>query len=143
MTTQSLWFNNYMPYRKTKPGTICDPHLFNVGDGFTTNYTIFEWTIQSIETPNAAGSGVSYNGSSLTSCDVRNVYLNADLQHYSIDLGILMSCRNDNHFGVTASTSLTISSLPGLMSQMFGVAKAVNSNQTVLTDARPLILNDA
>ena len=42
--------------------------VFNVGDTFTTNYTIFAWSIQSIEKANAGASGISYNGNHLTDC---------------------------------------------------------------------------
>jgi hypothetical protein len=63
--TQSFWYDKYMPYRVPIPGTLCDPHVINVEDPFTTNYTFFEWAIESITGANAGNSGISYKGATL------------------------------------------------------------------------------
>jgi len=134
--TQSFWYDTFMPYRKPDPGKICDSHVFHVGDTFTTNYTIFAWSIQSIEKANAGASGVSYNGTHLTDCDVTWIYVTGDLRAWSIDFSVVMSCKGAGLFDVSASTSFTISSLPGVLAPLLGFSRSMNSE-----DGRSIILD--
>lgn len=138
-TTQSFWYDTFMPYRKPAPGAICDSHVFNVGDTFTTNYTIFAWSIQSIEKANAGASGVSYNGTQLTNCDVTWIYVSGDLRTWSIDFSVVMSCKDAGMFDVSASTSFTISSLPGILAPLLGYSRSVN--REAKGDGRSIILD--
>ncbi|KAF9532600.1 hypothetical protein CPB83DRAFT_807004 [Crepidotus variabilis] len=140
MTTQPQWYHKFMPYRKPKPGSLCDAHLFNVGDRFTTNYTIFEWVVQSVNAPNAAKSGVSYGGSPLNDCDVTKIYMNGDLTRYTVQFSVVMACRDREKFGVTATTSFTISILPGILPEIFGTSRVVDGGDAI--DPRPWAISE-
>jgi hypothetical protein len=132
--TQSFWYNKYMPYRVPTPGTLCDPHVFNVGDPFTTNYTFFEWTIQSITTANAGNSGISYKGATLNDCDVSSMYVDADLRTWSVAFTVVVQCQYENQ--ISAQTSFTISVLPGRNSPVLGMVKFAQGS-----DMRPAVFN--
>ena len=110
--SETQWFYNLMPSRR-QSGTLCDPHLFKLGDSFTTNYTFFEWSIQSIIKPNAGKSGLFYTGTPLSSCDVSTIYVNADLHTWTVDITVVISCKTDDNFPITAKTSFSRSFLPG------------------------------
>lgn len=130
-----------MPYRVPKPGSLCASHVFNVGDTFTTENTIFAWSLQSIEKANAGASGVTYNGSVLNHCDVNGIYATGDLRMWTVDYSILISCRSgDGHFDVSATTSFSISSLPGTLAPLLGYQRAVNS-QSDFGNSRAIILD--
>ena len=111
--TQTHWFDGFMPFREPKPGTLCDSHVFNVGDPLTTNYTVFQWNIDSILRPNAGQSGISYSGTPLTFCDVTSVYLDGSLLSWSMDFTVISSCIDTNSFNVTTRASFTMGLLPG------------------------------
>ncbi|KAF9532597.1 hypothetical protein CPB83DRAFT_629269 [Crepidotus variabilis] len=137
----SHWYDTFMPYRKAKPGTLCEPHLLNIGDHFTTNYTVFEWVVQSVALsgiPVGALSGVPYTGNLLNDCDVNMIYMNGDMARYSVQFSVVVSCK-DNDSEVTAATSFTVSSLPGVMGDAFGVVS--QSNSGALSNARPIVLS--
>ncbi|KAF9532596.1 hypothetical protein CPB83DRAFT_759140 [Crepidotus variabilis] len=139
--TQSLWYDTFMPYRKAKPGTMCEPHILNVGDRFTTNYTVFEWVIQSVALagiPVGALSGVPYTGNLLNDCDVTMIYMNGDMARYSVQFSVVVTCK-DNDSEVTAATSFTASSLSGVMADVFGVVS--QSNSGLFSNPRPIVLS--
>ncbi|KDR78891.1 hypothetical protein GALMADRAFT_1277344 [Galerina marginata CBS 339.88] len=137
---QEFWYDRFMPYRVPKEGSLCDPHVFNVGDTFTTNYSTFAWSIQSIEKANAGISGVSYNGSVLNNCDVNGVYMSGDLRTWTIDYSVLVSCKNSGAFDVSATTSFTMTSLPGKLAPLLGLQRSVNS-ESQIGDGRSIILD--
>jgi len=112
-----------MPYRRP-PGPICDAHLFRVGDVFATNYTYFDWTIESIIKPNAGKAGLFYTGNPLTSCDVSSVYVNADLHTWIIDFTVVIACKTDDAFQITARTSFSKSFLPGIYRPLLATVRA-------------------
>jgi hypothetical protein len=80
-----------MPYRIPEPGSLCDPHIFNLGDTFTTNYTFFGWTIDSVIKANAGGSAITYEGIPLTFCDVTSIYIDGDLRSWTADFTVIMT----------------------------------------------------
>ncbi|KIK10074.1 hypothetical protein K443DRAFT_138215 [Laccaria amethystina LaAM-08-1] len=130
--TQSFWYNKYMPYRVPTPGTLCDPHVFNAGDPFTTNYTFFEWTIESITGVNAGNSGISYEGDTLDDCDISTIYVNADLRTWSVAFTVVMQCQHE----ISAKTSFIISELPGMQLPLLGMVKLAEGR-----DMRPAIFH--
>ena len=107
--SEKQWFDSFVPFRRQ----VCDPHLFKLGDSFTTNYTFFEWSIESIIKPNAGKSGLFYTGSPLSSCDVSTIYVNGNLHTWTVDITVVVSCKTDDNFPITAKTSLSRSFLPG------------------------------
>ena len=128
--SQTHWFDRFMPFYEPKPGTLCDSHLFNVGDPLKTNYSFFQWTIDSIVKPNAGASGLTYRGTPLTFCDVISVYLDGSLISWSMDFTVLASCvPPDNSFNVTARTSFSLSFLPGRYTPLVGMIRIWNGTQ--------------
>lgn len=125
--SQNFWYDKFMPYKAKKGGELCGARVFNVGDHFTTNYTIFEWAIQSIEKPNAGASGVTYDGTILSDCDVASVYITGDLRSWSIDYSVVVTCNGTGGFALSAMTSFTMSSLPGVLAPLLGYSKSRNS----------------
>ncbi|KAF9532598.1 hypothetical protein CPB83DRAFT_847043 [Crepidotus variabilis] len=139
--TQSLWYDTFMPFRKAKSGTLCESRVLNIGDRFTTNYTAFEWVIQSVDLagiPDGILSGVPYSGNLLNHCDVTMIYMNGDMARYSIQFSVVVTCKDD-YSEVTAATSFTMSSLPGIMGDMFGAV--AQSNTKKFDNLRPLVLS--
>ncbi|KDR78892.1 hypothetical protein GALMADRAFT_244536 [Galerina marginata CBS 339.88] len=136
--TDSHWFYRWMPYRRPTPGTLCESHLFRVGDSFTTNYSFFEWNIDTIIKPNAGGSAISYSGTPLTFCDVSSVYLNGDLHTWTVDFTVVVACEQDNLFKITAKTFFSMGLLPGRYSPLLGLTRLFNDGTT---DMRGAILD--
>ena len=134
--TQSFWYNKYMPFRVPTPGTLCDPHVFNVGDPFTTNYTFFEWTIESITRANAGNSGISYKGATLNDCDVSSIYVDGDLRTWSVAFTVVVQCQHENLYKIGAKTSFTIAVLPGRHSPLLGMVKLAEGS-----DMRPAVFD--
>jgi hypothetical protein len=106
------WFDSFMPFQHHSV-PLCDAHLFKLGDSFITNYTFFEWSIESIIKPNAGKSGLFYTGTPLSSCDVSTIYVNGDLHTWTVDITVVISCKTDDNFPITAKTSFSQSFLPG------------------------------
>ena len=123
--TQTLWFNKFIPFRNPQPGTLCESHVFNVGDPLTTNYSFFQWNIASILRPNAGESGISYSGAPLTFCDVTSVFIDGSLISWTMDFTVISSCVDGDLFNVTASTSFSASLLPGRYSQLVGLERVL------------------
>ena len=55
---QTSWFDQLLPFHEPKPGALCAGHVFNIEDPFTTNYSFFNWNVDSIIRPNAGQSGM-------------------------------------------------------------------------------------
>jgi hypothetical protein len=122
--TQSHWFNRFLPTHAPEPGTLCDPHVFNLGDAFTTNYRLFEWKIESIRKANAGDSGVSYTGSTLEDCDVSALYVTGDIVTFTVDYTVIVTCKSKLGFELDARTDFSISNMPGKYSPLLGVMRA-------------------
>ncbi|KAF8802521.1 hypothetical protein BYT27DRAFT_7226416 [Phlegmacium glaucopus] len=137
--TQTHWFDGFMPFREPEPGTLCESHVFNVGDPLTTNYSFFQWTIDSIIRPNAGESGISYSGAPLTFCDVVSVYLDGSLLSWSIDFTVISACIDVNSFNVTSRTSFSVALLPGRYSPLLGLTRRLSDGTE---DVRGSILDN-
>ncbi|KAJ6563126.1 hypothetical protein DFH09DRAFT_1478117 [Mycena vulgaris] len=144
--TQTLWYDRFIPFMiKSRPGSLCDPRLWGLGDTFTTNYTIFQYSIASIDTANAGNSGFAYEGWTLDNCDITSLYVNADGQTLIIDYTALVTCKADaaqilggNDFQITARTDWSLSFLAGKYVTLLGVQKASNNRMV----SRGSVLND-
>jgi hypothetical protein len=120
--TQKLWYDRFFP-GVAKPGTLCDPHVFNVGDSFTTSYGIFQWTVEFIAKPNAGKSGIAYSGTTLENCDITALYLNGDMRTSTLDVAAVVSCHVQNDFDMNIRTSFSIDSLPGKHTALLGALR--------------------
>ncbi|KAJ7434459.1 hypothetical protein FB451DRAFT_1063323 [Mycena latifolia] len=148
--TQTHWFDTFLPSQTRKAGSLCDPRLLNLGDTVATNYSLFQYTVASIDTPNAGDSGLAYTGWTLDNCDITSLYVNADAGTFVIDSTVLVSCRADtsqvsrgSDFEVTLRTDWPESTLAGKYGSLLGVQKALKNrgkfNATV--DARGKVLD--
>jgi len=124
--TDLHWFYKFMPFRIPKPGSLCDPHIFKVGDTFTTNYTFYEWTIDSVAKANAGDSAISYQGIPLTFCDVTSIYADGDIRSWNVDFTVIVTCTKDGMFKVTARTTFSMGLLPGRYSPLLGTVRFLN-----------------
>ncbi|KAJ7051383.1 hypothetical protein C8F01DRAFT_1175223 [Mycena amicta] len=142
--TQTHWFHEYLPSLKPKPGTLCDSHVFNLGDAFTTNYTLFPYTVASIVKANAGDAGISYTGNVLDHCDVSSLYLTGNVNTFTIDYTAVITCRNDD-YDFTARSDFSLSSLVGQYNTLMGAARSVQNKQSgtfnVSRDARGAVLD--
>ncbi|KAF8916397.1 hypothetical protein CPB85DRAFT_1216507 [Mucidula mucida] len=109
--TQSEWYD-VLPMRAPTPGSACAPTVFNVGDSFTTNYSMFQWTIESIPQSNT-GTGVLYKGTPLDHCDLTSLYIHGDSRSYAIDYTGVVTCKAAEGYKLRAKTAFTLSNLPG------------------------------
>ena len=132
---QTSSFDRLSPFHK--PRLLCSGHVFNVGDPFTTNYSFFQWNVDSIIRPNAGQSGVLYSGAPLSFCDVTTVYMDGSLLTWSMDFTVISSCVNSDLFNVTARTSFTMGLLPGRYAPLQGVRLRNNGSE----DVQGVILN--
>ncbi|KAJ7729473.1 hypothetical protein B0H16DRAFT_1330407 [Mycena metata] len=150
--TRTHWFNQHLPFLVPKPGTLCDPRLLGLGDTITTNYTLFQYTIASIDLPNIDGSGLSYRGWTLDNCDITSLFVNADANTFVMDFTALVSCRADeaqiltgNDYQITARTDWQESTLSGKYTSLLGAQKALKDRQggtfNKTKDARGTVLD--
>ncbi|KAJ6571574.1 hypothetical protein B0H19DRAFT_662763 [Mycena capillaripes] len=126
--TQSHWYHQYIPSLMPKPGTLCDSRVFNLGDTFTTNYTLFQYSIASVISANAGDSGISYTGWTLEDCDITSLYVHGDVSTYTIDYTAVLECRNDA-YDFSARTDFSLSSLAGKYNQLLGVQRLRKNRQ--------------
>lgn len=123
-TRQTHWYDRF---RTKDPAPLCDTRVFNVGDTLTTNYTLFAWTLESITVANAGTSGLAYNGSTLTDCDVSSLFMTGDLRSWTMNFVVLISCSKNKEYDITATTRFSISSLPGSYSPLLGKARSLEA----------------
>ncbi|KAJ7135816.1 hypothetical protein C8R44DRAFT_976599 [Mycena epipterygia] len=126
--TQTHWYHQYLPSLMPKPGTLCDSRVFNLGDTFTTNYTLFQYTIASVVNANAGDSGISYKGRTLEDCDVTSLYIHGDVNAYTIDYTAVVTCRGDT-YEYSARTDFSLSSLAGKYTRLLGVQRSLKNQQ--------------
>ena len=131
-SSQTFWFDRFLPFYEPKPGTLCEGRIFNVGDPFTTNYSYFQWNIDSVLVPNAGQSGILYSGDPLTFCDMTSIYVDGSLLSWSIDITVISSCVDPNLFNVTTRTSFSIGDLAGRYSPLLGLQRLKNGSQDIL-----------
>ncbi|KAJ7487912.1 hypothetical protein FB451DRAFT_1225903 [Mycena latifolia] len=142
--TQIHWYHQYLPSLMPKPGTLCDPRVFNLGDTFTTNYTLFRYTIASVISANAGDSGISYKGRTLENCDITSLYLHGDVNSYTIDYTAVVTCRSET-YQFTARTDFSLSSLAGKYNQLLGVERSLKNQEegffNKIRDSRGVVLD--
>ncbi|KAJ7088558.1 hypothetical protein C8R43DRAFT_964947 [Mycena crocata] len=142
--TQQHWYDQYLPSLVAEPGTLCDSRVFNLGDAFTTNYTLFQYTIASVVRANAGDSGISYKGNTLENCDVTSLYVHGDVNAYTIEYTAIITCRT-NDFEITARTDFSVSSLAGKYTQLLGVERSLKNRKdgtfNTTRDSRGVVLN--
>ncbi|KAF8986800.1 hypothetical protein BDQ17DRAFT_1365727 [Cyathus striatus] len=110
-----------MPFRAKKPETLCDSHIFNVGDVLTTNYSVFQWTVEGISKGNVGNSAMAYNGTTLEYCDISALFLNGDLRTWTMDLTPVVTCRSPTRdLEVNLKSTLSITYLQGKHVASFG-----------------------
>ncbi|KAF8887584.1 hypothetical protein BD779DRAFT_504440 [Infundibulicybe gibba] len=139
--TQKRWYDKWMPSSTLKSGGQCDPHVFNVGDSFTTNYTLFQWTIETIVRLNAGKSAIAYTGATLEDCDITALYFNGDIRTWTLDITAVANCSVANKFQVTARTAFSMTSLPGKHAPLLGVAGGAKTAQYTSGDPRGIALD--
>ncbi|KAF8059840.1 hypothetical protein FPV67DRAFT_340304 [Lyophyllum atratum] len=146
--SQSFWYDRLLPggYGRSEPGTLCDPHGFNVGDTFTTNYSLFKWELVTVgySTNNSHVGSFAYNGSTLETCDAIAIYMDAQMQSRSADLAVAISCKDVGGFNILATTSFSVTLLKGKYSPpLLGAnPEKLGSNDTGTGDtSRSSVLN--
>ena len=131
-TQPPFWFDRFLRFHEPKPGTLCAGHVFNIGDPFKTNYSFFNWNVDSIIRPNAAQSGMLYTGAPLTFCDVTTVYMDGSLLTWSMDFSVVSSCVDSNLLNVTTRTSFSMGILPGRYSPLLGERLTNNGTEDII-----------
>lgn len=124
--TRSFWYHNVAP--PPKPGTQCDPRVFNVGESVITNASLFEWKIVAISKPSAGNSGIAYSGTTLDYCDVMQLNVIVDLRTWTLGSTAYIACREDDGLEVMASTTLAFSALPGYRSPFLREAQSPDND---------------
>ncbi|KAF8893069.1 hypothetical protein BD779DRAFT_1508709 [Infundibulicybe gibba] len=140
-STYSNWYNKWVPSSLPHTGGQCDSHIFNIGDAFTTNYTLFQWSVETIARANAGTSGIEYTGSTLEDCDITALYVNGDIRTWTIDVTAVVGCRVMDKFEMTARTEFAITMLPGKHTPLLGLAQATNVSQYTQGDQRAVALD--
>ena len=115
---QSFWYDVFLPGGGSKPGTLCEPHVLNIGDSFTTNYSLFEWKLVTASSDNQPSSSLVYKGWTLHNCDIVRVFFNGDLRTLTVDAGVTIVCTDSKGFLLMAETSFSMTELPGKTGSM-------------------------
>ena len=126
-----MWYYSFMPYKKPKPGSLCDPYLVAVGEKIATNYSIFDWNVQTIDNATAGGYGAAYKNHNLTFCDVNSIYLGVDGIKSETDVTVSVTCSNQMELAATLTSSFTLTYLPGTLTDILGTVKAYNEQSQV------------
>ncbi|KAJ7635410.1 hypothetical protein FB45DRAFT_865928 [Roridomyces roridus] len=132
--TQHHWYDKFLPEAaQTRPGTLCDPRLLGLGDTITTNNTLFQYTISSIDKANAGDSGFQYAGWTLDNCDITSLFVNANAQTIAMDITAVVACHSTpsqiaqgNDYAITIRADWSESTLPGHYGELLGAQKALN-----------------
>jgi len=118
--TQSFWYHSFLPGGGDTPGKLCDPRVFNVGDSFTTNYSLFQWNVVAVSGADDRSSSLVYKGSTLESCDVTALYINGDVRTRTTDTVAVITCQDLDGFSLMAQTSFSMTKLAGKYSPLLG-----------------------
>ena len=127
--TQSLWYGLVPGH--AKPGTLCDPHVFNVGDSFTTNNSLFEWKVMVAAKGGETLASLVYTGSTLETCDITALYLNGDFRTRTTEMAIIIACEDLDGFSLIAQASFSGTSLAGKSAALFGTIREVFGHNNV------------
>jgi len=101
----SVW-TNIMP--------ICDAHLFKAGNSFTTNYTFLNGLSNRTGTP-------------LISCVVSSIYVKGDLHTWNINFTVVVTCKTDDAFQITAKAPFSKSFLASLYQPLLAMVRVDNA----------------
>ncbi|KAJ7059644.1 hypothetical protein C8F01DRAFT_1059039 [Mycena amicta] len=139
--TQHFWYDHFLPSfarSDTTPGNLCTARLLGLGDTVTTNYSLFQYTIASIDTPNAGDSGLAYTGWTLDDCDVTALYINVVGQTLTGDYTALVTCAAtaQRNASFTLRADWSQSTLLGKYTSILGVKQA----SLTRADARGFVL---
>ncbi|KAJ3503340.1 hypothetical protein NMY22_g18279 [Coprinellus aureogranulatus] len=136
--TQSFWFNAFIP--PAEPGTLCEPRVFNVGDSLVTNASLFEWKIQAITRPTAGRAGIAYNGATFEICDVDRMSFYGDVRTWTIGITTYVWCLGRSGVEVVASTTMTLSALPGMRAAALRDSASLSSPDPLNDELRAMFL---
>jgi hypothetical protein len=85
-----------------------------IGDSFVTNSSTFLWDLESVTKANQSSSTLVYKGSTLQGCDVIGIYMTATMSPPTLDVVVVISCKDLDGFDLIAKTSFPISVMPGI-----------------------------
>ncbi|KAF9522563.1 hypothetical protein CPB83DRAFT_864308 [Crepidotus variabilis] len=99
--TQRLWYHNLIPYQNSEPGSLCEPHLFNIGDQLQTGSNSPAWTVFAVENTitNLTTASFPYSGNPLVDCDITRIRVNGSRNN--LDVGTLLECFDINGYHIT------------------------------------------
>jgi hypothetical protein len=95
------WYKFISP---PKPGSQCSHQNFTVGDTLITSNSFFDWRVISPSASDALAPYVSYNGTSMDTCDVFSLAIEANLQTMMINLHANVGCHGGGLPGVIRTT---------------------------------------
>ncbi|KAJ2922561.1 hypothetical protein H1R20_g14534, partial [Candolleomyces eurysporus] len=140
--TQEFWFDRFIPFIAQTPGTLCDAHVFNVGESLVTNVSLFEWKVEGVYRPNAGGSGFSYRGETLDNCDIQQVALNGDIRTWTLDGSMWLYCNSSSSEGNGQSLELAgvasfgVSALPARQTNFQRMTRSPAQDSLAITIER-------
>ncbi|KAG8867534.1 hypothetical protein FRB98_004129, partial [Tulasnella sp. 332] len=113
-TTQHFWYTPFIS-KWVSSRTLCDAHVFLVGDNFQTSRGTFEWSLDYLTTADATkldvnAQGYNYTGLPLHpgACSVDHLEVSADLPSWTVTAIATIHCDNSS-FPVSATTSFVSS----------------------------------
>jgi hypothetical protein len=105
--TQHHWYDRFYP--TSKPGTLCDPHIFSVYDEMVTTHNIFRYKIGVVEGGESGSSGAfSYSATPLDACDVDSFEVDVDVSSWTASIEAWVRCEHPTYH-LEAVTTFTAS----------------------------------
>ncbi|KAG8870206.1 hypothetical protein FRB98_001779, partial [Tulasnella sp. 332] len=115
--TQHFWYDAFGSRLSSR--TMCDPHVFSVGDTFQTSQGVFDWNIVSLLSEDSNPllmntQGIDYIGRPLLPgmCALTGMRVAADLPALTVTTLATIRCQVGGSFPVNASTSFVSSPSP-------------------------------
>ncbi|KAG8878970.1 hypothetical protein FRB98_005890 [Tulasnella sp. 332] len=119
-TTQRFWYNAFTT--RLSPGSLCDPHVFSVGDTFQTSQGTFAWNLDFLTLTESTSSdnpsvkavdtqGINYIGLPLlpSTCAISDLQVVADVEAWTSTATATVLCNSNSSFPVSSSTSFVSS----------------------------------
>ncbi|KAF7292679.1 hypothetical protein MIND_01166100 [Mycena indigotica] len=127
--TDHFWYDRLLPsFARSDgaPGSLCAARLIGLGDTVATNYSLFQYTVAAIDTPNAGDSGLAYTGWTLDDCDVTALYVNIVGQTLTSDFTAIVTCfaTGDKNSSYTLRADWSQSALVGKYTSILGAKSA-------------------
>ncbi|KAG8869619.1 hypothetical protein FRB98_002327 [Tulasnella sp. 332] len=114
-TTQRFWYTPFL-LKQISSHTLCDAHVFSVGDTFQTSQGTFDWSLDYLTkadstTLNVNAQGYNYSGGALLpgTCAISTLQVSADLPTWTVTAIANIQCDGNSSFPVSASTSFVSS----------------------------------